>query len=274
MNLNELFRHRRDNYLIQKNDIYIMQNLIAQHLDIWTAAHKTRSTAGRGSSNKLDLYGIKKLRELILELAVRGKLVPQDASDEPASELLKKIAAEKAKLIKEGKIKKEKPLPEISDEEKPFELPIGWEWCRLPDVGELARGKSKHRPRNDPKLYLDGTIPLIQTGDVARSGKTIQSYSALYNDFGLAQSRLWPKGTMCITIAANIADTGLLGIDACFPDSVVGFLPYDKNISVTYFESFIKVTKDHLEKFAPSTAQKKHQFGNTWRFTCSLSTTK
>ena len=71
-----------------------MQNLITNHLDIWTSAHKTRSTAGRGSSNKLDLYGIKKLRELILELAVRGKLVSQDANDEPANELLKKIAVQ------------------------------------------------------------------------------------------------------------------------------------------------------------------------------------
>lgn len=201
-------------------------------------------------------YSIDQLKQTILQLAVMGKLVPQNPNDEPASELLKKIAAEKAQLIKEGKIKKEKPLPEITDEEKPFELPSGWEWCRLPDIGELARGKSKHRPRNDPKLFSDGKIPLIQTGDVARSDKTIQTYSALYNDFGLAQSRLWPKGTMCITIAANIADTGILGFEACFPDSVVGFLPYKKNIDVEFFESFIKVTKDHLEKFAPSTAQK------------------
>jgi type I restriction enzyme S subunit len=85
----------------------------------------------RGSSGKIDLYGIKKLRELILELAVRGKLVPQDPNDEPASELLKRIAAEKAELVKQGKIKKPKPLPEISEEEKPFELPVGWEWVRL-----------------------------------------------------------------------------------------------------------------------------------------------
>lgn len=110
------------------------QKIITQHLDIWTSAHKTRSTAGRGSNNKLELVGIKKLRELILELAVRGKLVPQDANDEPASELLEKIAAKKIKLIKEGKIKKEKPLPEIKDEEKPFELPRGWDWTQLGDI--------------------------------------------------------------------------------------------------------------------------------------------
>lgn len=111
-----------------------VEKLIVDHIDTWTTALQTRSTAGRGSSGKIDLYGIKKLRELILELAIRGKLVPQDPHDEPASELLKRIAAEKAELVKQGKIKKPKPLPEISEEEKPFELPAGWEWVRLEDV--------------------------------------------------------------------------------------------------------------------------------------------
>ncbi|MBW5825940.1 restriction endonuclease subunit S [Yersinia kristensenii] len=108
-----------------------VEKLITDHIDIWSSALQTRSTAGRGSNGKIDLYGIKKLRELILELAVRGKLVPQDPNDEPASELLKRIAAEKAELVKQGKIKKQKPLPEISEDEKPFELPEGWEWVRL-----------------------------------------------------------------------------------------------------------------------------------------------
>ncbi|WP_130950204.1 restriction endonuclease subunit S [Klebsiella pneumoniae] len=111
-----------------------VEKLIVDHIDTWTTALQTRSTAGRGSSGKIDLYGIKKLRELILELAVRGKLVPQDPNDEPASELLKRIAAEKAELVKQGKIKKQKPLPGISEEEKPFDLPVGWEWVRLEDV--------------------------------------------------------------------------------------------------------------------------------------------
>ncbi|EOC6802300.1 restriction endonuclease subunit S [Klebsiella pneumoniae] len=111
-----------------------VEKLIVDHIDTWTTALQTRSTAGRGSSGKIDLYGIKKLREMILELAVRGKLVPQDPNDEPASELLKRIAAEKAELVKQGKIKKQKPLPGISEEEKPFDLPVGWEWVRLEDV--------------------------------------------------------------------------------------------------------------------------------------------
>ncbi|BEI22069.1 MULTISPECIES: restriction endonuclease subunit S [Vibrio] len=199
---------------------------------------------------------IDQLKQTTLQLAVMGKLVPQDPSDEPAAELLKRIAEEKAQLVKEKKIKKQKELPPISEDEKPFELPNGWEWCRLPDLGELARGKSKHRPRNDPKLYENGNIPLVQTGDVARANGTILTYTAKYNEFGLAQSQLWPKGTLCITIAANIADTATLGFDACFPDSVVGYTPYDKEIPTVYFDYFIKTAKENLERFAPSTAQK------------------
>ena len=112
-----------------------IEQLITEHLDIWTAADtEKKSGRGRSSGTAGSVYGVKKLRELILELAVRGKLVPQDASDEPASELLKRIAAEKAKLVAEGKIKKSKPLAEITDDEKPFELPIGWEWVKLGEI--------------------------------------------------------------------------------------------------------------------------------------------
>jgi len=199
---------------------------------------------------------VEDLKKCVLQNAVMGKLVPQNPDDEPASELLKKIAKEKAELIKKGEIKKQKPLPEIREDEKPFEIPAGWEWCRFPEIGELARGKSKHRPRNDIKLYQNGTIPLVQTGDVARSNGLVKTYTALYNEVGLEQSRLWPKGTLCITIAANIANTGILTFDACFPDSVVGFISYDQKINIEYFDFFIRTAKEDLEKFAPSTAQK------------------
>lgn len=124
------------------------EQLITQHINTWTSALQTRSTAGRGNNGKIDVYGIKKLRELILELAVRGKLVPQDPNDEPASELLKRIAAEKADLVKQGKIKKQKPLPEISEDEKPFKLPEGWEWTTIQGLqpefqnGLSSRGNS------------------------------------------------------------------------------------------------------------------------------------
>ncbi|MDD2915821.1 MAG: restriction endonuclease subunit S [Gallionella sp.] len=126
-----------------------IQTLLTEHLDIWTSALLTKSTAGRGSNGKLEAYGIKKLRELILELAVRGKLVPQDLNDEPASDLLKKIAAEKSRLIAEGKVKKDKPLPQITKDEKPYELPHGWVWVRLGQVVEVLDGFRKPVTKQD-----------------------------------------------------------------------------------------------------------------------------
>ncbi|HEB3855537.1 TPA: restriction endonuclease subunit S [Escherichia coli] len=137
-----------------------VEKLIVDHMETWTPALQTRSTAGRGSSGKIDLYGIKKLRELILELAVRGKLVPQDPNDEPASELLKRIEVEKAVLVKQGKIKKQKPLPEISEEEKPFELPEGWEWATLTRIAEI---NPKIDVSDDEQEISFIPMPLIST---------------------------------------------------------------------------------------------------------------
>ncbi|EDG1668730.1 restriction endonuclease subunit S [Salmonella enterica] len=137
-----------------------VEKLIVDHIGTWTTALQTRSTAGRGSSGKIDLYGIKKLRELILELAVRGKLVPQDPNDEPASVLLERIAAEKAELVKQGKIKKQKPLPEISEEEKSFELPVGWEWTTLNTLAEI---NPKIDVSDDEQDISFVPMPLIST---------------------------------------------------------------------------------------------------------------
>jgi type I restriction enzyme S subunit len=209
-----------------------------------------------------------KLKQSILQEAIQGKLTKewreQNSNTEPASELLKRIKAEKAQLVKEKKIKKEKPLAPITKEEIPFELPESWVWCRMQESGLFERGKSKHRPRNDQRLFTKGTIPFIQTGEVARSKHNnyeINNCSTYYNDFGLAQSRLWKKGTMCITIAANIAQTGFLNIDACFPDSVVGFTALSENSISKYIRFFIDLTKTDIEKFAPATAQKNINLG-------------
>lgn len=129
-----------------------------------------------------------------------------------------------------------------------------WPTQRLSKLGELNRGVSKHRPRNDPDL-LGGPYPLIQTGDVSNSGLYISDYSSTYSELGLAQSRLWKEGTLCITIAANIAQTSILAFDACFPDSVVGFLPGEKTnaVFVHYWFSFFQKI---LEEQAPQVAQK------------------
>lgn len=199
---------------------------------------------------------LKQLRQTILNLAVRGKLIAQDPNDEPASELLGGIQDDVAAISSSLGLKRPATLPSVDATDAPFELPKGWVWARFPEAGAFGRGRSKHRPRNDPALYSDGTHLMIQTGDVARSRGEIQTFSAKYNDVGLAQSRLWPKGTLCITIAANIADSGILGFAACFPDSVVGFVPASCFENARYFEYFMRTAKADLMAFAPATAQK------------------
>ncbi|UJX41540.1 restriction endonuclease subunit S [Desulfovibrio sp. JY] len=199
---------------------------------------------------------VKELRQTILNLAVRGKLVPQDPNDEPASELLKKIHLEKVKLISSRKLLKVDLEGTTDEKNGPFQLPIGWSWARFPELGMFGRGKSKHRPRNDAVLFDGGTHYFIQTGDVARSNGVIKTYTSKYNEIGLAQSAKWPAGTLCITIAANIADSGILSFDACFPDSVVGFIPARVYDNARYFEYFVRTAKADLLEFAPATAQK------------------
>ncbi|MGO2342966.1 restriction endonuclease subunit S [Vibrio litoralis] len=98
-----------------------------------------------------------------------------------------------------------------------------WGTQPLSALGKFQRGKSRHRPRNDPKLFANGSYPLVQTGGVKAANLYIRSHEANYNEFGLSQSAIWPENTLCITIAANIAETALLGYPMCFPDSVVGF---------------------------------------------------
>ncbi|MCC5016364.1 restriction endonuclease subunit S [Legionella sp. 31fI33] len=122
------------------------------------------------------------------------------------------------------------------------------EWRTLPEMAfDFGRGKSKHRPRNDKRLY-GGDIPFIQTGDIRSASHIITQYSQTYSDFGLKQSKLWPKGTLCITIAANIAETSILGFDACFPDSVIGFVADTKKTSAGYVEYLLQSTKNKLEE--------------------------
>lgn len=132
--------------------------------------------------------------------------------------------------------------------------PYSWAHKPLNELGELGRGKSKHRPRNAPEL-LGGNYPLVQTGDIANSSLYITEYNSTYSELGLKQSKIWNAGTLCITIAANIAKTGILKFDACFPDSVVGFIPNNQtnNIFIHYWFSFFQ---ESIEKHAPESAQK------------------
>ena len=129
-----------------------------------------------------------------------------------------------------------------------------WEKYKFNELGTLERGRSKHRPRNDPKLF-GGKYPFIQTGDVARSGMYITEHTQTLSEVGAEQSKLFPKGTLCITIAANIGDVSILTYDCCFPDSVVGFTPNERTLS-EYIYYLMSTLQREIEANAPATAQK------------------
>jgi type I restriction enzyme S subunit len=123
-----------------------------------------------------------------------------------------------------------------------------WQKYRTIELGQMQRGKSKHRPRDDEKLY-GGAYPFIQTGDIKKANLYIKEYERTYSNYGLSQSKLWPKGTLCITIAANIAETAILGLNACFPDSVIGWISNEKitnNIFIKYYFDFYKTQLKRL----------------------------
>ena len=196
------------------------------------------------------------MKKSLLQYAIQGKLVEQRPEEGTAEELFAQIQEEKQRLIAEKKIKKEKPLPEIMEDEKPFDIPESWKWVRLQQIGELSRGRSQKRPRNDPALFANGTFPFIQTGDVARANGHISCWTAMYNREGVEQSKIWPSGTVCLTIAANIGDVAILDFDACFPDSVVGFNAYKPIMTNEFFMYGLMCYKTTLDNLSRSTAQK------------------
>ncbi|MDD2295886.1 MAG: restriction endonuclease subunit S [Eubacteriales bacterium] len=130
-----------------------------------------------------------------------------------------------------------------------------WETKSLDELGYVSRGRSRHRPRDAAHLY-GGPYPFVQTGDVKHAGLYLTEYSQTYSDAGLAQSRMWPAGTLCITIAANIADTAILGIDACFPDSVIGFIPNDNDADARFVKYlFDAMLQKRYKRFTQGAAQ-------------------
>ena len=167
----------------------------------------------------------------------------------PAIEVQNKIANELEQIQKIIKIKKQQLLEQTKIVKSQFVEMFGdpvfnnlkWDKIKMSELGILERGTSKHRPRNAPEL-LGGRYPLIQTGDISNSDLYITDYKATYSELGLKQSKMWNKGTLCITIAANIAQTSILTFDACFPDSVVGFITNGKvnNIFMHYWFDFLQ----------------------------------
>ncbi|MCD9519224.1 hypothetical protein GLP32_10645 [Photobacterium phosphoreum] len=248
----------------------VQQNLIVEKIEE-LFSHIDAGVEGlKQAKAKLQQY-----RQSVLKDAVTGKLTEQWRAQntdklEPADIVLERILderranweaeqlkafEEKGKTPKNDKWKEKYKEPPQADLSSLPEIPDSWTWTTITQLGELNRGKSKHRPRNDPSLY-GGDYPFVQTGDVRAADGLLTTYKQTYSEKGLSQSRLWPKGTMCITIAANIAETAILDFDACFPDSVVGFISQNEGVSVEYIEFFFRTAREDLDRYAPATAQK------------------
>ena len=200
------------------------EKLITENLDIWTSAIRKRGSQGRGSSKKIELYGIKKLRELILELAVRGLLVPQDPNDEPASVLLEKIAAEKEQLIKDKKIKKPKKLDAIKDIEKFGKLPIGWEFVRLNDLGEWGAGAT---PRRGSSELYGGDIPWFKSGELVGDYISTSEETVTEEALKKASLRYNKAGDVLLAMyGATIGKTSILEVPATTIQAVCACTPF------------------------------------------------
>jgi type I restriction enzyme, S subunit len=213
---------------------------------------------------------LKRFRQAVLAAACSGRLTADwrftQKELEPADQLVERIRrkyreqyeGEFNKAKREGKKLPKKPkileLRKVETAGLP-ELPDEWMWIHLPALGYMSRGKSKHRPRNAPHLY-GGPYPFVQTGDIAQSRGLITSHRQTYSEAGLAQSHLWSSDTVCITIAANIANSAILTYPACFPDSIVGLTPDEALCIKEYVEFFIRTARSNLDQFAPATAQK------------------
>ncbi|ROR86959.1 type I restriction enzyme S subunit [Vibrio crassostreae] len=225
-----------------------MNQLITDNIDIWTSTVKTKSASGRGSSKKRELYGVKKLRELILELAVRGKLVPQDSNDEPASVLLERIAEEKAQLVKEKKIRKPKPLSSIQEKEKTFDIPTGWSWTRIGLVTTFVNGFAFKS-----SSFQDSGVGIVKIGDISFTGElTPQTMSRVDQSVvkDLDASLRVNLGDMVIAMSG--ATTGKVGFsttdEVFYLNQRVGkFIPHQIDLDYLFFPLTTKIA-ENLEK--------------------------
>ena len=244
--------------LEMSKDISKPEQLITEHIDIWTSSILTKSTSGRGNSKKYELYGISKLRELILELAVRGKLVPQDTNDEPASVLLEKIAIEKAELIKKGEIRKSKSLPKISKKEQPFDLPLGWEWIHINEIVSLENGdRGKNYPNKS--ALVDKGIPFINAGQLEGGVVSKKELSYITQDrFDILNGGKFRNGDILFCLRGSLGKCALVsnfGIGA-IASSLIIMRPI-----ISRLEHFIMLvlnstlTKRTISKYNNGTAQ-------------------
>ena len=194
---------------------------------------------------------IEALKQTILQLAVMGKLVPQDRNDEPASELLKHIEQEKAQLVKEGKIKKQKPLPPVSDEEKPFALPVGWEWCRFEDVVDIQSGITKGRNLAGRTLI---SVPYLRVANVQRGYLQLSDIKSIEIPVEEKDKYHVQKGDLLITEGGDWDTVGRTAVwtDATFyvanQNHVFKARPLVNELNVKWLETFMNssVSRDYF----------------------------
>ena len=171
------------------------------------------------------------LKSKVLDLAMRGKLVEQDPNDEPASVLLEKIKAEKEQLIKEKKVKRSKPLPPISDEEKPFEIPDSWEWVRLGDVGLIATGNTPTKNNSD---FYGGTTPFIKPADIQN---LIINYNTkdFLSEKGEQKGRLAYKNDILVTCIGNLGRNNIINRKVAYNQQINGISPLIVSSSLLHY---------------------------------------
>lgn len=220
-----------------------VENLITEHIDIWTSAVKTKSTSGRGSSKKLELYGVNKLRELILELAVRGKLVPQDPNDEPASVLLERIAAEKAQLVKDGKIKKSKGLGEISEDDRLKNIPSLWETARLGNLLYVEMGQS---PASKYYNQDHNGVPFFQgKADFGERYPTARYWCVQPQKYAY-------EGDVLLSVRAPVGPTNISTEECCIGRGLAALRPIS-GVPTNYVYYMMQGFRKTLESFATGT---------------------
>ena len=179
------------------------RELITEHLDLWTGAVTQKSTRGRGSNSKIELTGNKRLRELILELAVRGKLIEQNSGDDPASSLIAEVRNQRCALVGERQLGKQTELSEVTNTEVPYQLPKGWGWCRLGDLAEIIRGVTykKHQVLDQA---TDNHIVLLRANNIQ---ETITDDALIYVPLELVNDRqLITKGDILIAMSSGSAN--------------------------------------------------------------------
>ncbi|MFU1518848.1 restriction endonuclease subunit S [Vreelandella alkaliphila] len=200
------------------------RELITEHLELWTGAVTKKASSGRGSNGKVELTGVKKLRELILELAVRGKLVTQDKDDEPVSLLLKKIESEKSAQLKAKAIRNPKKLPEIQEIEQPFPIPVSWRYCRLNELGVWGSGAT---PKRGNSQYYGGGIPWFKSGELYKdfidsSEETITELAVQETSVRMNQ----PGDVLIAMYGATIGKASILEVSGTTNQAVCACTPW------------------------------------------------